>query len=72
LNTTTKLNAALVQTAVSEQLLKLAAIRGLRALAFLAEPFEDLVSLAAQYSSQARSWVGRLRVSVCSFVLTRT
>ncbi len=24
-----------------------------------------------QYSSQARSWVGRLRFSVCSFVLTR-
>jgi hypothetical protein len=41
------MHAALVQPAVREQVLKLAAIRGLGALAFLVEPFEHFVSLAA-------------------------
>ena len=68
-----EVHAALVQTAVREQPLKLAAVRRLRPLAFLVEAFDDLVALpAAVFFSQARSWVGRLRFSVCSFVLTRT
>jgi hypothetical protein len=41
------MHAALVQAAVREQFLKLAAIRGLGALAFFVEAFEDLVALAA-------------------------
>ena len=41
------MHAALVQPAVREQVLKLAAISGLGALAFLVEAFEDLVALAA-------------------------
>src|SRR4029453_2487125 len=36
-----EMDAALVQPAVREQALKLAAIRGLGALAFLVEPFDD-------------------------------
>jgi hypothetical protein len=66
------MDTALVQAAVREQVLKLAAIRGLGALAFLVEPFENFVALRRQYSSQARSCVGRPRFPVCSFVLTRT
>ena len=42
-----EMDAALVQPAVREQVLELAAVRGLRALAFLVEAFEDLVALAA-------------------------
>ena len=41
------MDAALVQAAVCEQFLELAAIRGLRALAFLVEPFENFVALTA-------------------------
>jgi hypothetical protein len=41
------MHASLVQPAVCEQILKLAAIRGFRALAFLVKAFEDLVALAA-------------------------
>ena len=36
-----EVHAAFVQPAVREQVLKLAAIRGLGALAFLVEPFEN-------------------------------
>jgi phosphoserine aminotransferase len=67
-----ELDAALVRAAELQQLLQLGAIGGLRALAFLAESREDVEALARQYSSQAFSWVGRLRFSVCSLVLTRT
>ena len=42
-----EMHAALVQPAEREQVLKLAAIRGLGALAFLVEAFEDFVALAA-------------------------
>ena len=42
-----EMDAALVQAAEREQLLKLAAVRRLRALAFLVEAFEDLVALTA-------------------------
>ena len=42
-----EMHSALVQPAVRQQVLKLAAIRGLRALAFLVKAFEDLVALAA-------------------------
>ena len=42
-----EMHAALVQPAVRQQVLELAAIRGLGALAFLVEAFEDLVALAA-------------------------
>ena len=42
-----EMHAALVQSTVREQVLKLAAIRGLGALAFLGKAFEDLVTLAA-------------------------
>jgi len=42
-----EVHAAFVQPAVREQVLKLAAIRGLGALAFLVEPFENFVALAA-------------------------
>ena len=42
-----EVHAALVQPTVREQVLELAAIRGLGALAFLVEPFEDFVALAA-------------------------
>ena len=42
-----EMHAALVQTAVREQPLKLAAVRRLRALAFLVEAFEHVVPLAA-------------------------
>jgi hypothetical protein len=41
------MHAALVQPAVRQRVLKLAAIRGLGALAFLAKAFEDLIALAA-------------------------
>src|SRR5688572_9828072 len=41
------MHAALVQSTVREQVLKLAAIRGLGALAFLVKAFEDLVTSAA-------------------------
>jgi hypothetical protein len=67
-----EVHAALVQPAEREQGLKLAAIGGVGALAFFVEAFENLVTWRRQYSSHARSWVGRLRFSVCSFVLTRT
>jgi hypothetical protein len=50
------MHAAFIQTAVREQVLKLAAVRGLGALAFLVKAFEDLIALAAAVlSSQARS-----------------
>ena len=42
-----EMDAALVQPAVREQVLKLAAIGGLGALAFLVKALEDFVSLAA-------------------------
>src|SRR5258705_10105511 len=42
-----EMHAALIQPAVREQVLKLAAIRGLGALAFLVKAFEDLIALAA-------------------------
>src|SRR4029453_3029900 len=42
-----EVNLALARPAVLQQILKLTAIRGLGALAFLVEPFEDLVALAA-------------------------
>jgi hypothetical protein len=71
LNTTNEIHAALIQPAVRQQVLKLAAIRGLGALAFLVEAFEDLVALAAAVLF-GRNCGGRLRFSVCSFVLTRT
>jgi hypothetical protein len=41
------MHAALVQSTVREQVLKLAAIRGLRAFSFLVKPFKDFVALAA-------------------------
>jgi hypothetical protein len=41
------IHSALVQPAVREQVLKLAAIGGFGALAFLVQAFEDFVSLAA-------------------------
>jgi hypothetical protein len=41
------MHAALVQPAERQQVLKLAAIRGLGALALLVEAFEDFVSVAA-------------------------
>jgi hypothetical protein len=41
------MHAALVQPAERQQVLKLAAIRGLGALAFLVEALEDFVALAA-------------------------
>jgi hypothetical protein len=46
--------ATLVQPSVREQVLKLAAIRGLRALAFV-EAFEDLVALAAAVLFRTRA-----------------
>ena len=67
-----EMDLALARPAVFQQRLELRAIRRLGALAFFVEPFEDLVAVPAAVSSQARSWVGRLRFSVCSFVLTRT
>ena len=42
-----EVNLALVRPAVLQQILKLTAVRGLGALAFFVEPFEDLVALAA-------------------------
>ena len=42
-----EMDTALVQAAEREQLLKLAAVRRLRALAFFVEALEDLVALAA-------------------------
>jgi hypothetical protein len=41
------MHAAFVQPTERQQVLKLAAIGGLGALAFLVEPFEDFVALAA-------------------------
>jgi hypothetical protein len=67
-----EMDAALIQPAEREQVLKLAAVGGLGALAFHVEAFEDFIAWGRQYSSHARSCVGRLRLSVCSFVLTRT
>ena len=67
-----EVHAAFVQPAVREQVLKLAAIRGLGALAFLVEPFENFVALAAAVLLAGAKLRRRLRFSVCSFVLTRT
>src|SRR5262249_5172365 len=53
-----KVDAALVQPAEREQVLELAAIRGLGALAFLVKAFEDLVALAAAVLF-ARAKLGR-------------
>jgi hypothetical protein len=66
-----EVDLALMRPAVLQRRLELAAVRGLGAPALFVEAFEDVVALR-QYSSQTRSWVGRLRFSVCSFVLTRT
>jgi predicted kinase len=41
------MDAAFVQAAERQQLLKLAAVRRLRALAFLVEAFENVVALTA-------------------------
>jgi hypothetical protein len=65
-------DAALVQSAEREQVLKLATVGGLGALAFLVEPFENFVALAAAVLL-ARAQLGRqAEILVCSFVLTRT
>jgi hypothetical protein len=63
---------ALARPAVLQQRLELRPVRRLRTLALFVEAFEDFVAVPAAVLSQARSWVGRLRFSVCSFVLTRT
>jgi hypothetical protein len=56
-----EVDLALVCAAVLQEILQLAAVGRLGALALLMEALKD-----------ARSCVGRLRFSVCSFVLTRT
>jgi hypothetical protein len=64
--------AAFVQSAEGEQILKLAVVGGLGALAFLVESFQDFVALTAAVLL-ARAELGRqTQVLVCSFVLTRT
>jgi hypothetical protein len=49
-----EMHAALVQAAEREQVLKLAAVRRLRAFTFLVKPSEDLVALAAAVFLLAR------------------
>jgi hypothetical protein len=66
------MHAAFVQSAEGEQILKLAVVGGLGALAFLVESFQDFVALTAAVLL-ARAELGRqTQVLVCSFVLTRT
>jgi hypothetical protein len=67
-----EVDLALVRPAVLQQRLELCPVGRLRALAFFVEPLEDLVAVPAAVLLAARSSVGRLRFSVCSFVLTRT
>jgi hypothetical protein len=55
-----EVNAALVQAAEGEPILKLTAVGGLGALAFLVESFEDLVALAPAVLL-AREWEGQVR-----------
>jgi len=62
-----EVHAALVQAAERQQLLKLAAIRGLRALAFLVEAFENVVALKAAVLF-ARAELGR-QVEVLGLLL---
>jgi hypothetical protein len=66
------MHAALVQPAVREQVLKLAAIRGLGALAFLVKAFEDLVALAATVLLTASELGRQAEIFGLLFVLTRT
>ena len=68
-----EVNLTLVRPAVLKESLQLRTVGRLCAFAFFPEPLENFVPLSLrQYSSHARSCVGRLRFSVCSFVLTRT
>jgi hypothetical protein len=53
-----EMHAALVQPAIRQQVLELASIRGLSALAFLVEAFKDLVALAGAVLF-ARAELGR-------------
>ena len=57
-----KIDAALVHPAVREQVLKLAAIRGLGALAFFVKPFEDFVSLTGTVLLAGAKLCGQARV----------
>ena len=63
---------ALMRAAVLQQCLELTAVRGLGALAFFVETFEDVVALATAVLLAGTELGRRLRFSVCSFVLTRT
>ena len=65
-------NFALVCPAVLEEPLQQRTVGRLCAFAFFSEPLENLVPLLAAVLFAPRSYVGRLRFSVCSFVLTRT
>jgi len=64
-------HAALVRAAERELLLQFGAIRGLRALALFLEACEDVEPFAMAVVFAGAELVGRLRFSVCSFVLTR-
>jgi hypothetical protein len=59
-----------MRAAVLQQCLELTAVRGLGALAFFVEAFEDLVALTAAVLFARTELVGRLRFSVCSLVLS--
>jgi hypothetical protein len=66
------MDTALVQAAKREQLLKLAAVRGLGTFAFFVEAFENVVALAAAVLF-ARAELGwQAKVLGLLFVLTRT
>jgi hypothetical protein len=66
-----EVDLALVPPAEGREPLQLGAVCRLRAFTLFLEAREDTSPSRRQYSSQARSCVGRLRFSVCSLVLTR-
>jgi len=64
-------HAAFVRPAEGEQALQFGAVCRLRAFALFLEPLEYLEPFAAAVLLAGPQLVGRLRFSVCSFVLTR-
>ena len=66
-----EMDLALVRAAVFQQLLKFGTISRLRALAFFLEAFEYVEALTSAVFLAGFQLGGRLRFSVCSFVLTR-
>ena len=66
------MHTALVQATEREQVLKLAAVRRLRALTFLVEAFQDLVALTAAVFLAGAKLGRQAEILGLLFVLTRT